>query len=435
MQLGSVAIPTGTTNLHQQQPLPPAAKRCIYFGLLVIVLVTVRKLLFVCGVPVPVRLISQLGGFVSFVFLVLGMWMLNRVTGVGLIRPSHLWLARTWQVLLIALFLYGMARGNSVSIAGKEFIALWFFSATWLAGTNNEFWIAITKALTIIFYASLPLIFFSTDIVAPVTTYSGTSEAEYQYIGVRRTNTLAYEFRPLIGSGMFLGVWGLVQPKGGKWRTLQIAAFALAFAIQVGVFKFRSSAGFFLLAGASALVVRPIIERRVRIAFLVSIVIAFSVGLGAFFMTEASNVLLNRIANPDGNSMFTSRIAELQSYIESIGLEMAVGRGLGGHYNAQAAIGTDHAANWHTVHLGLLVFTLKGGLPLLTIFMLVLASGFLPRPRSWLMHPCNMAAMALLPVMVLQFCLVPFGLSPMSSISYLPPMMAMARFGRTNNPE
>lgn len=409
-----------------------SGRRWVVFGLVVLFLVMARNVLFVWGLPVPLRLVSQLGGVTGFAALVWGMRQLNRHS-VMLVNPGFRGIVRLWQVLLVVLFVYGVWRGNVITTAGKEFIAFWLFAAAWLTGANDRLWYAIDKPLTILFYISVPLVLIYMDTVAPVTTFEGTREAEYQFIGVRSTNTIAADFRPVIGVGLFLGMWGLVGNRDKKWRLLQIGAFFVFFLIQAGVFKFRSSAGFAALAGSSILLLRPILEHRRRPG-LTAVFIALAVlAVGWVIATGAGEVLWERLTGRNQDPIFASRIAELHAYVSNMGAELLVGRGLGGGFTPTHLIGIVPGASWQqlrAVHFGILVFSLKGGVIMLTLFVLMLSRGFILRPKAWYQDPCNLTAALLFPVLIAQFCLVPFGLTPVGILTYLPTMMMLGRFGQ-----
>jgi hypothetical protein len=395
-------------------------------GLLLLFAVATRKLLFTWGVPVPMRLISQVGGVTAFGLLVVGMWQFNRHHATQ-VRPDHLARVRIWQGLLIILFIFGALRGNSLTVIGKEAIVLWFFSAVWIAGANDRFWYALEKPLTVLFYIAVPLVFLYADTPAPITRAWGTATSDLDTVNARALGTLAYEFRPLIGMGMFLGIWGMVRT-GSKWRLLQIGAFFLTFAIQVGLFKFRSTAVFFGMAGISVLVLRPLLEYRRRPGLTALLLAAGCLGAIVFFNTEASRVLLERFANPE--PLFGSRWRELSTYFSAMGSEIFIGRGLGGTYEAYQVFGTESSANWRTLHFGLMIFNLKGGLLMLALFVSMLATGLIVRSKMWYQNPCNLTAALILPVLIARFCLVPFGLAPENILTYLPIMMVLARFGR-----
>lgn len=416
---------------QRSRPRSQFGRLLILLGFTILFFTAIRKLFFVMGIPIPMRLVSQLGGISAFFSFVVGM-RLYTANSTARLRTIQVVKIRLWQVLLVALFAYGIARGNSPTGAGKELIALWFFSTLWITGIDDEIWTVATKSLTVVFYVAAVLIFLTTDIVAPVTTEAGTADADYQFIGSRRTNTLAFQFRPLISSGIFLGIWGMLHRGGKGWKVLQVVAFFVAFAIQVGLFKFRSSSGMFALLILSFIILRPLFDSRRRIVLTASLAATSAVGAIAFCFTESGRQLLFRFLDPEGHPILGSRFDEIKVYFKQVGLEAFIGRGLGGYFDAREAIKKESAAQWLTLHFGILVFSLKGGVAMLCLFVSILMAAIRIRPKSWFANPCNLTAVVYFPVLIVQFMTVPFGLSPDSLLSYFPPMLVLSRFGGTD---
>lgn len=416
--------------LHHGEKVRDSGMGWVIAGLVLFFLVAIRKLLYIWGLHLPLRLISQTGNSTAFLVILFGMWQINRHQGRW-VRPGFLVKVRFWQGLLVVLCAYGVLRGNFVAEAGKELILLWFFAAVWIIGANDRFWYAMEKPLTVMFYLAVPLIFLYLKVPAPLTTYQGTTASNLNYIGARYIGTLGFSFRPLIGAGMFLGVWGMIRPGGGKWRVFQIGAFFLAFILDAGVFKFRGAAAFYGLAVISFLILRPFLEYRRRPKMTVLLIVVAVVGMFIFFQTDAGQRLLWRFAGGASHApILASRLNELHVYLSQMGGQVLIGRGLGGTYNAYAVYGIPAAYYWKTTHFGLLVFTLLGGVVMLGLFLAMLLPGLILRPKQWYQNPCNLAAALLFPVLLAQFTLDPLGLAPKSLLTYLPAMMVLARYGR-----
>lgn len=409
--------------------------RLILLGLVIFFFVGIRKVLFYWGIPLPLRSISQFGGILASVLLFWGIRKYSCITRTHQkIYRLHQQKVYFWHGLLVLFFVVGLLNGNSWNIAGKEFIMLWFFGEFWIIGANDRFWYALEKPLTIIFYIAAPLIFLYYTTPAIITDILGSEQLDLKYLSNRYINTLGYDLKPLIGSGMFLFVWGTMRPRHDYWRVLQIGALFISFTINVGLFKFRGVAFSYAAIGLVMLLLRPVFEKRKRPGTSALLLSAGLVGLWIFTQTDAFAMLMDRMfTDTKFEPLFESRNNELSAYIDDMGWQVFVGRGLGGSYDAYNAISILSAHNWTTTHFGILVFTLKGGILMLGAFLAVLLAGFKLRPKDWYQNPMNLTATLLLPVLTLNFFLNPFSLTPDAVFTYLPFMMVLARFGRKTN--
>ena len=403
-------------------------------GLTVLFLVGLRKLLFLWGVPVSQRLIALVGGLIGALLFVCGTHRFGRGHMTErLLRPSQLIKIHFWRVLLVAMLFCGLLRGNQWNEVGNEFIILWIFSSVLVAGGDDRFWYAIEKPLTVIFYVAALLVFFYYDTPSPVTTVEGTVQLDFEYMSVRYLGTLGIEFRMLIGSGIFLGIWGVIRPRRDFWRYPQILALFIFTVIEVGIFKFRGAAVVFALTCLSLVLIRPILEYRRRPSRSVILLVLVIASILLFQRTEASQILAQRWFEDKGTAqrtIFGSRNAELSAYLSDMKAEILLGHGLGGFFNAYEVFGTPASIQWGGLHFGLLTFTLKGGILMLGLFLAFLLPGFYVRPKAWYQNPCNLVAALMFPILLFQFVMGPFALVPNSIMIYLPTMMAMARFGR-----
>jgi hypothetical protein len=256
--------------------------------------------------------------------------------------------------------------------------------------------------------------------------------AEFVDVTDRFSGTIASSLGPLLASGFFLGVWGLVSKRRGIWKVLQILAPVASVGIQAGVFLFRSSAASFLITLASCLVLRPLLEKRIRLLGSALIILALAPAVVFYSATESADRLFQRV-NGGGNGedgLFGERVAEVKACVSELGWETVIGRGLGGTYDASGIYTYPDAKQWGTMHFGLLLFGLKGGILLLWTFIGFVVLGMRIRKRVWYQNPCNMTATLLFPVSLLGIALGPFNLIPEAAIVYLPLMLMLARFGR-----
>ena len=404
-------------------------------GLGGVFLVGMRKLLFLWEVPISQRLVAMVGGSAGALMIVWGTYWFTRSQGTGkLFRPAHLLKINLWRGLLVALFIYGFLYHNAITETGNEFIMLWIISAALVVGGDDRFWYAIAKPLTVIFYLAALLVFLYYDTPLEVTTTpEGTFASQIEYMSARYLGTLGMEFRALAGAGLFLGFWGALSPRNDIWRGLQILAIFIAAGIEVVLFKFRGAVVVFALAGLSLLLFRPFLERRRRPGMMAILVALIVTGSLIFLRTQESQFLIDRFSENEAianEGMFSSRNIELAAYMSDMKAQVLVGHGLGGYFNAYDAFRNRESLQWGTLHYGLLVFTLKGGVLMLGLFLAFLWPGFYIRPRAWYQNRCNLVAALMFPILLFQFALGPIALSINSIMAQLPAMMVLARFGR-----
>jgi hypothetical protein len=325
------------------------------------------------------------------------------------------------------LALYGLLRGNPWNSVGQEAIVLSIMGVALFLGTDDRVWYALDKHLTILFWLGVVLI--SLNLYVPLPEVKGV---EFADVTDRFSGTIGSLLRPLIASGLFLGVWGLVSKRRGIWKVLQIFAPVAFVGIEGGLFLFRSGALAFLITLASCLVLRPFLEKRIRLLSSALIIISLAAGVVFYSATESADRLVQRVNGGDNgeDGLFGARIAEVKACVSDLGWETVIGRGLGGTYDASGIYTYESAKQWGTMHFGVLVFGLKGGILLLGTFTGFVIAGFRIRDRAWYQNPCNMTATLLFPVSLFQITTLPFSLIPEGAIIYLALMLVLARFGR-----
>jgi hypothetical protein len=415
------------------QKRPPGIALLI-LGLIMVLAVSVRKLLYHYGIPVPLRLTSQIGGVTSFLLVATGMWYFCRRAGTyELLRNNHILKVMLFRVLIVAMAAWGLARGNFITFIGHEFIVLMFMSFVLISAADDKFWYAIEKPLTVLFYISVALILLYHRTPAPAVSFTGVQDISADETNISRSiGTLGFEFRVLAKTGMVLGIWGMLKKRTDLWKVLQIGAFFAAAGIEVFIFKYRSQTVYFALAAVAFLILRPILGYRRRpgsSAILLSVGI---LGVGVLLSSEAGQALLQRfLVETQSEGIFVSRFNELRVYLNEMSLEIVVGRGLGGSFNARSIYShSELAYYWRTLHFGIMTYNLKGGVLMLLVMLSFLVPGFFIRPRAWYQNRCNMTAALLFIPTVLLILLNPLWLSVESMMTYLPIMMVLARYGR-----
>ena len=412
--------------------------RCILLGFYATAFTLCTPIFYYFSIPVPLRYINLFGWSIVFVIVVMGTIMYVRSLNLRLLyRKSHLVKVKIWFFLTVILTVYGFILGTPLDDIGKEMIAFSYIGIFLLFGGDDRFWYIAIRHLMILFYIGVVLSLLFIKVPAPILTYSGITFDLADPINFRYTNSIGYLFRPLIMSGIFLGMWGLVRRNGGVSRILQIFALFFFLLINVFFFQFRSVALLVLIGGLGFLLVRPLLERRVRLgisAIFLSLVI---LGFIYYTTTESFEMFMERgFIKYNKLIIFNSRQAELDAYVSDIGWGALIGRGLGGTFDASSVYGQlygyERGARWATMHYGILGFTLKGGSLCLLSFASFLWPGFSLRRSTWYQNPRNLTAALLFPIYLISFILNSISLSPAMIIVFASSMMVMARFGRQN---
>ena len=110
-----------------------------------------------------------------------------------------------------------------------------------------------------------------------------------------------------------------------------------------------------------------------------------TINLGLLFSvfwidTNQGQVFIERLNSLNNSGLLATRLPETSRYFEQMGPEWLWGRGLGGSYDLGGLFGLRHSSlidsNWQVVHIGWLIFTLKGGIPLIIVVLSFFVSWF-----------------------------------------------------------
>jgi len=437
------AGPRGQSHLH------PGAMPGVKWVLAAIYLwhaIMCRSILYHWGVPIPFRLVSQVGNSVVLGLMAIGVCLYTRRRPIRQVFTSaHRRLIYCWFILLALFAVYGFVRGNDWTVVGKEGVAFCYLAFFLILGGDDRFWAYINKPLTVLFYVSslLVVLFAYTPMVQAVGDDVFQDFGAPIEVAHRHIFSLGYSLRPLMFSGLLLGFWGLVGKHKGLWRYLQMFAPFALFACDVGLFLFRSTGIYILLGGASYLFLRPFFERRAQSGKSILFLVVAAIGIVAFAKTDISDYVLARtFEETQKEGLFESRNAELKAYLDQAGWGALLGRGVGGGFDASgafaAAQGPDSRqafSNWGTLHYGILIFFLKGGIVMLALFISMLAPGLRRRSRRWYRNPCNLTAALLFPTSVLMVVTDPFVLGVEGLLFMLALMVPLSRFGTRETPQ
>lgn len=395
--------------------------------------ITLRLLLIQWHIPISTRLISQFGNLLVLVLMMIGFYQFSTSGAVRYLSYPRLriW-AKIWIAMVAIQLGLGFIWGNSWLNSGREAIALLYYPLFLYFGLDDRVWHSLQKHLTILVFLTFPFIFIYFRTPAPHVSIDEMASAFKEVSARRYTGSLGYEFRLLIKPAIFLTMWGLVSSKGGVLRVFQILAVPCYFAVEVGLFKFRSQAVICAGVFASFMVLRPLLEHRLRPKMNAIIIVLLFSGI-AFYLTTDSYTLLYKRAfvYTQHSGILDSRDAELKALLSDLdGMDMAIGRGMGGVFDASRVYHFKGSEKWRTVHYGIMVFLLKGGVGLLFMFILLLQNSIRIRPKLWYMNQCNLTAALLIPLYLLTIVFIPFDLRPEAQMAAAPIMLALSRYCR-----
>jgi hypothetical protein len=235
----------------------------------------------------------------------------------------------------------------------------------------------------------------------------------------------------LISSGLLIGIYGLNQAKWGLLKFFQVMSLIFYFACDVAIFQFRSTGIFIILAILIPLFFPSFRKNKTKIEAFIFFGVLGALILYYYTSTSSWVDLQYRIYSGSQNGLFNSRINELKAYLSDMKWMILIGRGLGGTYDASSVF--YGASHWSTIHFGILIFTLKGGLPFFFLFINFIKTGWLKRNPLWYKNPFNFNAIILLPVYCLRLTTIPLLLAPESLFIIFPFVFIFARLGRKLN--
>lgn len=408
----------------------------IYAALAVMVLTSIRSVLYLYGLPSP-QLVSILGNLAGFGLLLIGAYRYTTANGLWRMTTlSHRIQLFLWVCCVGLAGLLGFWNENESNALVKEFISLnsWVFFL--LLGASDRFWLKMVKPMTLIFYLGAVLVVVFADAAAVVTNEMGTEQLDLDSLGSRNQHSLGFRLRPLVGAGLFLFIWGVVNPQAGIWKLLQLGALPVLIFMSVGIFVFRGSAIMAVVSVLMVLIVRPMLETRSRPNLTAFLFAGCALGALGFSQTEAFEKLTRRAVEQTQNEGFlTSRTAEYEAYVADMGWEVTTGRGLGGSFDATGVMKGDRAHIWQTTHFGLLVLSLKGGVLMTVVFLAFLIPGLALQETQWYQNPMNLTAALYFPIILANYIFNPIYLAPESIFGAMAIMMSLARFGRTPEAE
>ena len=333
-----------------------------------------------------------------------------------LCKKGHLGRIKLYLFLLTMLALYGLVRGNSVTLIVHELILLYSFALFLILGADEKVCQVMMEAMTIVFWAAFILSLLTFNIRGPGAVFL-LAESEEQGYGLygRYASSIAYEFfRPFIELALPLFIYGWKE-RTNKFHSLQVWSIVGYLIIEVAIFKFRGVLAFAAMVVMAALLMPSSIKQKMKLLFLTFIVILAASG---WLLTKGGEIFTSRMKDFDkSNKVVQYRLPETLYYFHAMGYEWLWGRGVGGTFYGHITNKVDDPRNMREgVHIGWVTFTLVGGLPLLFIVLTFFAAGVRKNRRRMRNEPYYVVARLWRPI-----CFVNWVVNPISlGASYVP---------------
>lgn len=331
----------------------------------------------------------------------------------------------TWRWILLALIVVLIAAyGALMNGLDRYFISdAWVYVMLLLflsLGRYDQAWKDMEKPLAALFIIGLLIVVPSTqqahrvvetvDAVGAITITGATAA---DLAGARgAVASVGYRIQEAIWMWPLVFALAVVRPRMDKWKVIGIAAAVAMLALEV-YFQKRAPFVRTLAYITMAVLVVPMLRRRLQFGtFALSVVVLL--GAAVFLVgSDSFNRLLGRFEEARDFTQ-TSRFYEAQAMLRDLGgLELITGRGLGGWWNTpydwragSVTIGTDRRS--YALHVGALVPVLKGGALLAVGLLAIFVPVFLPKRAGFYDDPFNVAAMTVLPVLLLSLSIEGF---------------------------
>lgn len=428
--IGSHPLISTTLDASPANGVTKSSKK-VYVGLLFYVIVSLCEVLWRMS-PNP---LFQKAGYllypISFIgFFSLGLFHIIREKLYLLCTKGHLARVLIYVFLLTMLFLYGLVRGNPITLIIHELILLYSFAIFLILGVDDRVCHFMMKLLTAAFWAAFTLSLLTFNIRAPSADLI-PSESEEKGYGLydRHASSIAYAFfRPFLDLGLPLFIHGWLE-RTNRWHYLQIGSIAGYLIINVALYKFRGPLVFSALVAMAALVMPSSITRKMKLLCLIVIVIMFA---SSWIYSKGGAVFKSRVKQFDeSNKVVGYRLPESVYYFKQMGNEWLLGRGLGGTFYGRVSFKANDRRNIREgVHIGWISFTLMGGLPLLFIMLTFFAAGIRKNKERMRREPYYIIARFWRPIFFLNWIVNPISLGALYLPVYGLTFLLLAQFGK-----
>jgi hypothetical protein len=294
--------------------------------------------------------------------------------------------------LVLALVIYGLARGNDLSALVRDTYIFVFLFCFLVIGRHDQAWEDLRKFLTVFFWIAFPFIIACLGII-DYEVVGGRIE-EQESGASRLTNTLGFAFRTLIGFWPMVFLLAYHNRKMNIWKILGLLTIVAALALGV-VFQYRARVLRIVAMLLMLFFVVPLLEKRLRVGMALLIVVMVGIAMAFIAGTTAFEGLVTRFTDTGGGGGRFGEAAAMFSDLNPV--EYVVGRGMGGVYEpppfwtAGVELIDDKLVRT-TTHVGHAFPMLKGGLLFCLAYYAFYIFWFGPKPSGWHQSPYNSVA-------------------------------------------
>jgi hypothetical protein len=344
-----------------------------------------------------------------------------------LCTKGHWLRIRLYFIFLTGLFLYGLLRENVTNYIFIETILFFSLGIFLVLGVDDRVCRRFFKVLTVAFWLAFVLSLFTINVIAnsvDLGHYANVEGTDSRYI-----SSAAYTyFRPFLDLGLPLFIFGCASKLNSRWKLLQLLSLIGYLVFNVMVYKFRGAFSLALLATFAAFFIPGAVAKKIKLA---GSVLLCGILIWSWLQTESGIVFHDRMYQFGRTGVIDYRLPETKRYFEEMGNEWLWGRGLGGTFDLGGMFGRGIVERtWPTVHIGWLVFTLKGGAFFLYIIISFFLAGFHRRNYQQKYDPYILTARLWLPIFFANWFVNPVDMS----VAYVPvyglSFILLARFGR-----
>ena len=404
----------------------------IYFNAITVC----RNILFFMGYSAPLREISQVSGVMVTILLFCAVAAVARrgVFGAVYMR-AHGTLVMAWIIFCAGFSVFGYFNENEISQIGREACVFTSFGAMLVLLGQPGWWDRLCKHLVYIGIGAAILVAIYADTPNIEVTSDSINYDPSALLSSRRVNSLGFMLNALLDVAPLVAVTYYRHAKLRWVGVLGLVLGMMSYIYTIIIFQFRGA----VFSFAVLIMMNMLISaRRRQVAQMLRIAIV-TVGLiGAVLYVsrwEEFSQLQERFRGTDtkeaSEGIMSSRLWEARALVRDLGTqEYFTGRGLGGTYNAFEVFEIESSARWPTVHFGILVFMLKGGILLLAIYILLMVRSATSALRHTFLGYEAEPIAVYLPVVLAGSFLLPFPLTMDNLFTWIPIAACFSILGR-----
>jgi hypothetical protein len=357
----------------------------------------------------PFKYVMTIIHFSAPLLLLLSAWMYRRRLGPVVQRGAFG--VKLFLLVLTIVFLsgLGLARGNNMEWVLRDTWAYVVILGGVLVGRFDRAFEDLEKPMVVLFWLLFAAAVAMLD--TPRIISAGFFETTAAMTGTRASvESVGYVIADTLGFWPLVFLLGYLRPRMDHWKILSIGAALAWIGLQI-YFQKRAPFARGMVYVAVAVAVIPMLQKRLKPGTAVLFILAMGVFLAVVESGASFQRLMQRYEE-DPSFLQSSRVMEARSMLEDMhGPDWLVGKGMGGGYASPwkwSIRRLDERAEGMTLHIGSLMPLLKGGLLLMLVYYAFFVPLFTPKPPGWYASRLNVAAMGIVPV-VLVFSLAEGG--------------------------